>query len=590
MHLKILALDFDGTLTTDGIVEDKTWEVLRMVKEAGYVLILVTGRRLAVIPELGPFDELCEAIVAENGATIYYPRIDRVETPFGKLANEVVQNLKLLNIGVEFGEAIAATWTPHDRAVLDSIAKTGYAATLEYNKGAVMILPPGATKGSGLKHALEKLGYSTRNVLACGDAENDRSMFEQADLFVAVSNATPNIRNLADLVLEKKGGEGCRDMLASLVQNKIPPYRCRPDRRINLGNTPEGKPVCLSSFNFLDSNWCIAGSSGTGKTWIAGLILEQLLDIGYQVCVIDPEGDYRSIKAVPRTIVFGSESSPPPAVSDVITLLEYAQINIILDLCQYNLDEKRDYVKRFLQALGGLRARRGVPHWFLLDEAHYFCQWGGDSLSELIMENARAGGFAFITYQVEGLPEALLNSIDHWIITKLQHEQETQHVQNILRKQGQPVAPSIQFEDIPKRQFYLSIGNVNQQEPPQSGIVSLEQTKRSIPHVRHLHKYLIAPLPSKKQFYFHTEHGEAAIKPAASLWEFSQILPLLPIDTIRYHLERKDFERWLKDIIKNDELAHQLRKIDNRMLSDKVLKQTLCETVNFHFGKQQGSI
>lgn len=561
-----------------------------MVKEAGYVLILVTGRRLAVIPELGPFDELCEAIVAENGATIYYPLINRVETPFGKLADEVVQNLKLLNIGVEFGEAIAATWTPHDRAVLDSIAKTGYAATLEYNKGAVMVLPPGATKGSGLKHALAKLGYSTRNVLACGDAENDRSMFEQADLSVAVSNATPNIRNLADLVLEKKGGEGCRDMLANLVQNKIPPYRCQPNRRINLGNTLKKDPVCLSSFNFLDSNWCIAGSSGTGKTWIAGLILEQLLDMGYQVCVIDPEGDYRSIKAVPRTIVFGSAYSPPPAVSDVITLLEYAQINIILDLCQYNLDEKRDYVRRFLQALGGLRARRGVPHWFLLDEAHYFCQWGGDSLSELIMENARAGGFTFITYQVEGLPEALLNSIDHWIITKLQHERETQHIQNILREQGLPVPPSIQFGDIPKRQFYLSMGNTNQQEPPQSGIVSLDQMSRTTPHVRHLHKYLIAPLPSKKQFYFHTEHGEAAIKPAASLWEFSQILPLLPIDTIRYHLERKDFERWLRDIIKNDELAHQLRKIDNRMLSDKVLKQTLCDTVNYHFGKQQGSI
>lgn len=583
MHLKIIALDLDGTLAKEGVVEEKTWDALRAIKEAGYVLILVTGRRLSVIPTLGPFDELCEAIVAENGATLHYPQTDRVDTPFGKLADEVVLKLKKLDIGVEFGEAIAATWVPHDRAVLDVIAQTGYAATVEYNKGAVMILPPGATKGSGLKLALEELGYSTRNVLACGDAENDRSMFEQADLSVAVSNAIPVIRDLADTVLDQANGAGCRNMLAGLLKNKIPSYRCRTNRRIQLGRDEQNAPICLSSFNFLDSNWCIAGSSGTGKTWVAGLILEQLISMGYQSCIIDPEGDYNTIKALPRTIVFGDESEPPPSVSDVVTLLEYARISIVLDLCQYSLEEKRAYVQRFLQALGGLRARRGLPHWFLIDEAHYFCQNEGNTLSDLIVENSRVGGFAFVTYQVSSLPDRLSGSIDHWIITELREEQERQHIQNILSEHGNPISPSVQLDTIPNKKFYLNIGKTTQLNPPSTGVVSLAAMKRTIPHVRHLHKYLIAPLSPSKQFYFRTWNKEKPARPAASLWEFSQALPRLSPRTIRYHLERKDFERWLKDVIRDEELVRQLRKLDNWLLSDEALKETLCKTVSHRF-------
>lgn len=583
MHLKVLAMDLDGTLARDGVVAEATWEALRAAKEAGFVLLLVTGRRLSVIPEIGPFNELCEAIVAENGATIYYPHADRVDTPFGKLAYEVIQKLEQLKIDVEFGEAIAATWVPHDRKVLDCIAQTGYAATVEYNKGAVMILPPGATKGSGLKIALEELGYSTRNVLACGDAENDRSMFEQADLSVAVPNAIPAIRDLADTVLRKPNGMGCQDLLTGLLDNQIPAYRCRPERRIHLGRNAQNEPVCMSSFNFLDSNWAIAGSSGTGKTWLAGLILEQLLHMGYQACVIDPEGDYRSLKAVPRTIVFGDENNPPPSVTDVVTLLEYARISIILDLCQYSLEEKRDYVKRFLQALGGLRAKRGLPHWFLIDEAHYFCHKNGNSLTELILEHARAGGFAFISYRISELPDSLLKGINHWLLTQIKDEQETERIQTVLRQQDPQQTEIPPLANLSGKQFYLSMGPTAQTNPPRSSIVRLGKLNRRTPHVRHLHKYLIAPLAAHRQFYFHPQAGEKGIRPAASLWEFSQALPRLAAKTIRFHLERRDFERWARDIIRDEELARQLRVLENRDLSDEELLDHLCKTVNQRF-------
>lgn len=587
MHLRILSLDLDGTLARDGVVEEATWSALRAAKASGFVLFLVTGRRLSVIPDIGPFDELCEAIVAENGAVIFYPRTERVDTPFGKLAPEVIRKLEVMPIDVDFGVAIAATWVPNDRQVLDALAQTGYAATVEYNKGAVMVLPPGATKGSGLKVALEELGYSTRNVLACGDAENDRSMFEQADFSVAVANAIPAMRNLADVVLDKSHGAGVRDLLSNLINGQMPPYRCRPDRRVHLGRGEHDELMCLSSFNFLNSNWAVAGGSGTGKTWLAGLILEQLLTLGYQACVIDPEGDYRSLKAFPRTIVFGDESTPPPTVTDVITLLEYARISLVLDLCLYSPDEKRDYVTRFLQALGGLRAKRGLPHWFLIDEAHFFCHDNGHLLNELILENAHAGGFTFVSYHMSGLPASLLAQIDHWMITPMREPQELANLQFMLTKRR---LSSEALTTLSGKQFLLSMGTTAQIDPPESGVVRLDQVGRKLPHVRHLHKYLIAPLSANRQFYFHAQSGEQHIRPAASLWEFSQVLPRLSAKTLRYHLSRKDFERWLRDVIRDEELARQIRILEHREMPDEVLKQNLCDAVNQRFSDLESLI
>lgn len=588
MHFKILALDLDGTLASDGVVAPETWQALRRMKEAGYVLILVTGRRLRVIPEIGPFDDLCEAIIAENGATIYFPRNDNTMTPFGRLAPEVVQQLEGLGKHIEFGVAIAATWIPHDRAVLEILSETGYAATVEYNKGAVMILPPGATKGSGLKVALEELGYSARNVLACGDAENDRSMFEQADLSVAVDNAIPAIKSLADAVMPEPNGSGSREMMSQLLLGQVPKYRCRPQRRLQLGHRSDNSRVCLSPFDLLDANWGIIGSSGSGKSWLAGLLVEQILRMGYQICVIDPEGDYRSIKAFPRTIVLGSDHTSPPSVADVITLLEYARVSIFLDLSLCQPSEKVAYVTEFLQALSGIRAKRGIPHWFLIDEAHYFCNQEGSTITELLVQNAGQGGFTFVTYQATAMPQSILKTIDHWMFTHIDNKNEVKHLQQAL---GKEACQKLQdLHALTNKQFYLCMGPTNQIEAPVSGTVQLEKVSRTTPHVRHLHKYLLAPLPADKQFYFHTNAGDRHVRPAASMWEFLQALPQLSSNTITFHMERRDFERWTQDVIHDEELSRQIHKLAQRQMEGQSLKDALFNTVAHRFDELESLI
>ncbi len=580
MHLNILALDLDGTLAEKGLVSAATWEALRLAKKEGLKLILVTGRRLEVLSEIGPFDDLFEAIIAENGAAVYFPRNDKVILPFGHLASEVVEQLEAADMPLERGMAIAATWVPHDKTVLEILAGTAYAATVEYNKGAVMILPPGATKGTGLLIALKELGYSAKNMLACGDAENDRSMFTLAEMAVAVANATPPIKSLADTVLSIPNGRGIQQLIQQLIQGKIPKHKSRLNKRITLGKQMGGQALHLSPFSIIDQNICIAGESGSGKSWLAGFLMERLLQLNYQLVIIDPEGDYSGLRAFPHTLLLGGEENTLPAVADVITICEYAEVSLILDLSVMNRTQQIAYLHDLLLALFALRERRGKPHWFLLDEAHYFCGPEDGPLTELLLKNMVHGGVGLVSYRPSFICPKVLAQIDHWFLTRMSQEEEIEVLKRTQCKAKQYLP---EIRQLASKQVYLCLGETSQIDAPLPGIIEFETVRRVVPHVRHLHKYLMAPLPKPKRFYYKLPSHYKGAKIAASLWEFRETIPALPIETIQYHLKNKDFERWLKEVMHDQELARQIRKLSNRRLTGAELRDSLYATVTNRF-------
>jgi hydroxymethylpyrimidine pyrophosphatase-like HAD family hydrolase len=158
--LKVLACDLDGTLAHEGHVSTETWQTLRQAKLAGLTIILATGRILDSFLTEGPYAELFAAVVAEDGAVVYFPQRDAVMRPFGQLPSTVLERLEKIEVPMRRGVAIVATHVPHDKVILEELRSSGGGATVEYNRGAVMILPPGATKGTGLHYALRELGYS----------------------------------------------------------------------------------------------------------------------------------------------------------------------------------------------------------------------------------------------------------------------------------------------------------------------------------------------------------------------------------------------------------------------------------------------
>src|ERR1700722_2848136 len=73
MRYLAMASDYDGTLAHDGVVDDQTIRAIERLIHSGRKLILVTGRELPDLQSVFPRLDLCERVVAENGAVLYIP-------------------------------------------------------------------------------------------------------------------------------------------------------------------------------------------------------------------------------------------------------------------------------------------------------------------------------------------------------------------------------------------------------------------------------------------------------------------------------------------------------------------------------------
>ena len=222
MRYRVLAADYDGTLATEGRVDRTTLEALRRVRETGRKLVLVTGRELdewlAIFPEVHLFDR----IVAENGALLYRPETREEVLLAEQPPAEFVATLRARGVGpISVGRVIVATWEPHATSVLGVIRDLRLDLHVVLNKRAVMILPSGIDKATGLAAALDELGLSPRDAVGVGDAENDRAFLDLCACSVAVANALQEIKTRADLVTQQPRGAGVAELIARLVENDL---------------------------------------------------------------------------------------------------------------------------------------------------------------------------------------------------------------------------------------------------------------------------------------------------------------------------------------------------------------------------------
>src|SRR5690606_4717809 len=135
-----------------------------------------------------------------------------------------------------------------------------------------------------------------------------------AEVGVAVEWGSAALRAAADVVLAGGGPTSVASYVAMLAAGGRLPAPDRARRRLRLGYTEDGREFSLA---VRGRNVLVAGDAKSGKSWIAGLLCEQLILHGYCVCVLDPEGDYRSLEALPGVTVLGGED-PPPTPRDLL--------------------------------------------------------------------------------------------------------------------------------------------------------------------------------------------------------------------------------------------------------------------------------
>ena len=550
MYISCLATDYDGTLAQDGIVDDATADALVAFRRSGRRLLLVTGRELPDLTRVFPRIDLFDRVVAENGALLFDPATKK-ETPLGsEPSTELVDTLRKKGVSpLSVGRSIVATWEPNEKLVLEAIREHGLELQIVFNKGAVMVLPPGVNKASGLHAALEDLGLSSHNVVSVGDAENDHAFLQASGYAVAVANALPTIKDEADLVTKAARGAGVAELIEAVLKDDVDVFRSsEAHNSVEVGVDADGRPIVIRPHG---GSALICGSSGGGKSTVATALLERIVDGGYQICVFDPEGDYAEFRS---GIVFGDAKSPPK-LAEVVKLLERPDDSFVINMLSVPLEDRPALLSDFISAIANLRAKFGRPHWVLMDEAHHLLPAERDVSA---------------TASLDSLPPVILVTVE----PKTLAVDALRRVDDIFAVGAKAAETIADFA----RSLSISAPELPQSSPSKGEALFWRRSAGNRAQIiklhapaekteRHIRKYAEGTLGEDKSFYFRGPANVLNLR-AQNLTIFMQMSDGVDDDTWLHHLDAHDYSRWVREAIKDEDLADELEQIEGQPTRD----------------------
>ncbi|HEY6555684.1 MAG TPA: HAD hydrolase family protein [Polyangiaceae bacterium] len=517
-YFRAIAVDYDGTLTTGPRPEECVLSAIRLLRSANRRVVLVTGRILSELA--GDFPDVYEhfdAIVAENGAVLWHA--GRARPLVAGISTKLSRQLRELGIPARSGMVILALEAVHDEAVRKQCVALGLDHQLIRNREALMVLPAGISKASGLLDALGQLGVSHHSAIGIGDAENDIALLEACEIGVAVANAVPSLKERADLVLNVHGGAAIADFLSKDVLSNLPgvqPLR----HRVELGTASDGSIASVPASRiqvFVD------GPTGAGKSYLTGLFAERLTEMRYTICVLDMEGEHAALGQLRGVLALGGRT-PLPTPEEVARFVRHRFSSLVLDLSLREPALKHEYVRDVIEQLTRARQECGLPHWILIEEAH--------SVPADALERARASGsLCLVTYHPDWLPHSVLRGSDVQITLEPSTEARLRWVGN-----GRPP-------------------------------VSFRPAARGLVHVRHRRKYADSQVPYERGFVFRDASGRVG-KPACSIAEFYVELAQIPRSVLAHHAPRLDFSRWIRDVFQDKPLADSVRRAEERFSAE----------------------
>jgi hypothetical protein len=85
----------------------------------------------------------------------------------------------------------------------------------------------------------------------------------------------------------------------------------------------------------------------------------------------------------------------------------------------------------------------------------------------------------------------------------------------------------------------------------------------------------LATVPFENGFHFYTATGNYTGITATNLNEFAANLQTIPIESIVFHFQRKDFENWIRYTIKNVALAERISRTKVEQSTEDLRKEIL---------------
>lgn len=256
----VVASDVDGTLlASHGALSSTTADELRTLHDEGVVVVALTARPVRLLRGVEPLWSLVRYAVCDNGATTWDTRTNELVTAttwgsrdLDALAHELRLLVPALSLALECFEgtiaehafarlaghqidvevaqtvrvltpdgaatklmAIADGYTPED--LCEALAPGLNTRCRPTHSGGafVEIGPPSTSKSAALAVLCEQWGVQAADVVAFGDMPNDLDVLAWAGVGVAMGNAHPAVRAIADDIALSNDEDGVAHWLAS---------------------------------------------------------------------------------------------------------------------------------------------------------------------------------------------------------------------------------------------------------------------------------------------------------------------------------------------------------------------------------------
>ena len=542
MRYLALAADYDGTLAHNGTVDDATLDALHRLTESGRKLVLVTGRQLDDLKNVFSHLEFFSSVVAENGALLYNPQTQSerllAEAPPPQFAEELRQR----GVPLSEGRVVVATVQPHETTVLQVIRELGLELQVVFNKGAVMVLPSGVNKGTGLRVALRELGFSPHNVIGVGDAENDHAFLQQCECAVAVANALDSVKQRADVVTQGARGAGVAELVRQVLEDDLQSWDDRLQRHyILLGRDQQGRERRISPYG---PSVLIAGPSGTGKSSALTGFLERLEAAEYQFCLIDPEGDFDDFEGA--VTIGGAQRSPGDR--EAIALIENFH-NPVVNLLGVPLNDRPEFFAGLLPQLQERRMLAGRPHWLVIDEAHHLLPDTWQPAPAAIPQQLYST--IFVTVHPDHVSRAALRTVGVVLVLG----RDSQETLKSFAQRAEVELPK--FHDSVTLEKGQALAWFRDAGAPL--VLNVEPSKGD--RQRHRRKYAEGDV-QEKSFFFRGPEAKLNLR-AQNLGIFIQMAEGVDDETWLHHLHQHDYSRWIRSAIKDKKLAQQIEQIES---------------------------
>jgi phosphoglycolate phosphatase (TIGR01487 family) len=554
MRFLALATDYDGTLAEHGSVSEETIRALEKLRHSGRKLILVTGRELPDLERVFDRLDLFQALVAENGAVLYdsgtHEKRVLADAPNPAFA-EALRNRGIPSMST--GDVIIATWRPYESVVFETIRDLGFELQVIFNKDAVMILPAGVNKMSGLAAALEHLGLSEHNVVGIGDAENDHAFLSFCEYSVAVANAIPALKNTVDFVTTGERGQGVVELIEKISADELVFKDSASRRRGVLIGTEADREISIPTYG---SSVLVAGASGSGKSTLVTALLESLIEKRFQFCLIDPEGDYETL---PGCLTLGDEEHTP-SIDQVLQALGKVGTQVVVNLTGVKLPNRPSFFASLLPRLQEMRLRTGRPHWIVIDEAHHMVHAGWAPASAELAGELK--NMLMITVHPEHVARSALSEVD---IVCAVGESAEDVVKEFAEINGivEPSGGEVRVEAGEALVWFRNSGEGHH----------VKAASSSIERKRHKRKYAQGEMEPEKSFYFRGAQGQLNLR-AQNLMMFLQLAEGIDDQTWLHHLRKGDYSTWFWERINDKELADEVASIEEDRSMDAMESRT----------------